>query len=441
MAELGFRTYDEHGRPRRPARVRRRRRPLEGAGTRPRPHPASSPTCPTATPLPPHADAGPSPLDGALDCDADPRRARRDRPRRPVSGEFARSATSTARSAAMLSGEIARELRPRRAPPETRSRSSSPARPASASAPCSRRASTLTLEGDANDYVGKGLSGGRSPSSRRTDATFVGRGELIAGNTVLLRRDRRRAFFRGLAGERFAVRNSGVDAVVEGIGDHGCEYMTGGRVVVLGRTGPQLRRRHERRHRLRARRRRHASTTRCNMELVGFDEIDETDETRSSSLDLRAPPRTRLPGGRAPARDWEATLQRFVKVMPHDYKRALAELAEPRPRRTRPQSARRRPSARRGGSRTGTGSPRDPLPDRAGAGRPLVGAFARLAPARPRPADALADDGRRRRRLVHRRADRLRGSPTARYAGGFLARADRLDGRSCTSSAAAAAAG
>ncbi len=95
----------------------------------------------------------------------------------------------------------------------------------------------LTLVGDANDYVGKGLSGGVLALRPPEDAGFVAEENVIAGNTVLYGATRGRAFFRGLAGERFAVRNSGAYAVVEGIGDHGCEYMTGGVVVVLGPTG------------------------------------------------------------------------------------------------------------------------------------------------------------------------------------------------------------
>ncbi len=98
---------------------------------------------------------------------------------------------------------------------------------------------TFTLHGDANDYAGKGLSGGvfaiRPPEG--TGEHFKAEQNVIVGNTVLYGATGGRAFFRGLAGERFAVRNSGARAVVEGIGDHGCEYMTGGLVVVLGHTG------------------------------------------------------------------------------------------------------------------------------------------------------------------------------------------------------------
>ena len=99
------------------------------------------------------------------------------------------------------------------------------------------RGITLTLEGDANDYIGKGLSGGRIIVYPPAASTFVAEENIIIGNVALYGATSGEAFFRGVAGERFAVRNSGAHAVVEGVGDHGCEYMTGGRVVVLGRTG------------------------------------------------------------------------------------------------------------------------------------------------------------------------------------------------------------
>jgi glutamate synthase (NADPH) large chain len=186
---------------------------------------------------------------------------------------------------------------------------------------------SLTLEGDANDYTGKGMSGGTLVVRPPAEAAFVAEQNVIVGNVALYGATSGRAFFRGLAGERFAVRNSGVIAVVEGVGDHGCEYMTGGRVVVLGPTGLNF-----------------AAgmsggiayvldvdggfRSRCNTELVGFDEI-----TRDEELELRgwiAEHRERT--GSAVAErllaDWERQLARFVKVMPHDYKRAMLELAQ-----------------------------------------------------------------------------------------------------------------
>src|SRR5207245_1143237 len=96
---------------------------------------------------------------------------------------------------------------------------------------------TLRLEGDANDYVGKGLSGGRVVVYPSAQARFAAEENILIGNVALYGATSGEAFFNGVAGERFAVRNSGAVAVVEGVGDHGCEYMTNGRVVVLGRTG------------------------------------------------------------------------------------------------------------------------------------------------------------------------------------------------------------
>jgi glutamate synthase domain-containing protein 2/glutamate synthase domain-containing protein 1/glutamate synthase domain-containing protein 3 len=190
---------------------------------------------------------------------------------------------------------------------------------------------TFELEGDTNDYTGKGLSGGvvSVRPSREMGEHFIAQENVIVGNTVLYGATSGRAFFRGLAGERFAVRNSGAWAVVEGVGDHGCEYMTGGRVVVLGPTGRNF-----------------AAgmsggiayvldedgsfPARCNMGMVGFDEISAAD-----AIDLRAmieehERHTDSPVARDMLTRFEQLLANgsLVKVMPHDYKRVLRELAE-----------------------------------------------------------------------------------------------------------------
>ena len=162
----------------------------------------------------------------------------------------------------------------------------------------------LTLLGDANDYTGKGLSGGVLAVRPPEGATFKAEENVIIGNTVLYGATAGRAFFRGLAGERFAVRNSGASAVVEGVGDHGCEYMTGGRAVVLGPHRPQLRGRHERRRRLRARRGRRASPSRCNMGLVGFDAIEEADALELHELIEEHHLRTQSPVAARVLRAW-----------------------------------------------------------------------------------------------------------------------------------------
>jgi glutamate synthase domain-containing protein 2/glutamate synthase domain-containing protein 1/glutamate synthase domain-containing protein 3 len=185
----------------------------------------------------------------------------------------------------------------------------------------------LTLIGDANDYTGKGLSGGVLAVRPPDDASFVAEENVIIGNTVLYGATSGKAFFRGLAGERFAVRNSGASAVVEGVGDHGCEYMTGGRAVILGPTGRNF-----------------AAgmsggiayvldeggtfAERCNMELVGFDPLEVDDVAALHELIEEHHLRTQSPVAARILREWDAAVRRFVKVMPHDYKRALRELAE-----------------------------------------------------------------------------------------------------------------
>jgi glutamate synthase domain-containing protein 2/glutamate synthase domain-containing protein 3 len=189
---------------------------------------------------------------------------------------------------------------------------------------------TLELEGDANDYTGKGMSGGTLVVRPSREATFRAEDNAIVGNTVLYGATAGKAFFRGLAGERFAVRNSGAVTVVEGIGDHGCEYMTGGRVVVLGPTGLNF-----------------AAgmsggvayvldvdgafRSRCNTELVGFDEITPDDALELRGLVEEHRLRTGSPVAERVLDAWDEELGRFVKVMPHDYKRALLELAQEEP--------------------------------------------------------------------------------------------------------------
>ncbi|MDP9284468.1 MAG: glutamate synthase large subunit [Actinomycetota bacterium] len=183
----------------------------------------------------------------------------------------------------------------------------------------------LTLVGDANDYVGKGLSGGVIVVRPPEDAAYRAEENVIVGNTVLYGATAGRAFLRGIAGERFAVRNSGASAVVEGLGDHGCEYMTGGRVVVIGPTGRNF-----------------AAgmsggiayvidedgqfAERCNTQLVALEGLDDADAGEVRELLLEHVERTGSPVAQALLDDWSPL--RFVKVIPHDYQRALAELRE-----------------------------------------------------------------------------------------------------------------
>jgi glutamate synthase domain-containing protein 2/glutamate synthase domain-containing protein 1/glutamate synthase domain-containing protein 3 len=185
----------------------------------------------------------------------------------------------------------------------------------------------LTLIGDANDYTGKGLSGGVVSVRPPEEVTFKAEENVIVGNTVLYGAIAGRAFFRGLAGERFAVRNSGALAVVEGVGDHGCEYMTGGRIVVLGPTGRNF-----------------AAgmsggiayvldedgtfADRCNLELVDLEAVEPGDVHELSGLIEEHHLRTLSPVAARVLAEFNALLPRFVKVMPRDYKRVLREQAD-----------------------------------------------------------------------------------------------------------------
>ena len=182
------------------------------------------------------------------------------------------------------------------------------------------------LIGDANDGVGKGLSGGELSIRPAPDAAFVPEEASAIGNVALYGATSGRLFVRGRAGERFAVRNSGAQAVVEGVGDHGCEYMTGGRVVVLGSSGRnfaagmsggiayvlQPRELFE---------------SLCNLEMVSLGPLDpgiEADAVRALIAEHAA--RTDSSVARALLEDWETARARFVRVMPREYARALAEV-------------------------------------------------------------------------------------------------------------------
>jgi glutamate synthase domain-containing protein 2/glutamate synthase domain-containing protein 1/glutamate synthase domain-containing protein 3 len=186
---------------------------------------------------------------------------------------------------------------------------------------------TLSLRGETNDYAGKGLSGGIIAVRPPERARFLAEENMIVGNTVLYGAIAGRAFFRGLAGERFAVRNSGATAVVEGLGDHGCEYMTGGRVVVLGPTGRNfaagmsggLAYVYDKARRF---------ADRCNLELAELEPLDEDDESEVKSLISEHVARTGSMVGRNLLASWDRARERFVKVMPRDYKRVLAAQTE-----------------------------------------------------------------------------------------------------------------
>jgi glutamate synthase (NADPH/NADH) large chain len=221
---------------------------------------------------------------------------------------------------------------------------------------------TFELEGDANDYVGKGLSGGRLIVYPPKESPLIPEENIIIGNTVMYGSITGEAYFRGVAGERFCVRNSGATAVVEGVGDHGCEYMTGGTVVVLGKAGRNF-----------------AAgmsggiayvldeegdfTQRCNLAMVELEPIPDEDHAAAdtgSTGELEGHGKVKIDhvGGHDDAilkgliqrhllytgserarrvlENWTAYLPKFVKVMPLEYRRALSEMAADQAKREQP---------------------------------------------------------------------------------------------------------
>jgi glutamate synthase (NADPH/NADH) large chain len=183
---------------------------------------------------------------------------------------------------------------------------------------------TLELEGDANDYFGKGLSGARLVIYPSKEASYVPEENIIVGNVAFYGSTSGEAFIRGKAGERFCVRNSGVNAVVEGVGDHGCEYMTGGTVVILGDTGRNF-----------------AAgmsggfafvydvkgnfMNNCNQEMVDLDPLTKEDVWHLQDMILRHYNYTGSTVAKFVLDDFENQLKNFIKVFPKDFKRAITE--------------------------------------------------------------------------------------------------------------------
>ena len=180
----------------------------------------------------------------------------------------------------------------------------------------------MRLYGDANDYFGKGLSGGRLVVRPPLEAPFAAEEQIIAGNVILYGATAGEVFIRGQVGERFCVRNSGATAVVEGVGDHGCEYMTGGLVVVLGPTGRNFA----------------AGMSggvayvydptrtfgqRVNPEMVDVEPLDPSDSFMVRSLVERHGVETESAVAARLLEHWDTEVLEFVKVMPRDYRRIL----------------------------------------------------------------------------------------------------------------------
>jgi glutamate synthase (NADPH/NADH) large chain len=187
---------------------------------------------------------------------------------------------------------------------------------------------TLELEGDANDYVGKGLAGGTLAVRPPVESPFRADDQVIVGNVVLYGATSGKAFFNGRGGERFAVRNSGAVTVVEGVGDHGCEYMTGGIVIVLGTTGRNFA----------------AGMSggeafvfdedanfehRCNKEMVELETVEPADADRIRSYLEEHLQRTGSRKATELLDSWESVVPKFVKVMPSEYRRALEAQESP----------------------------------------------------------------------------------------------------------------
>jgi len=185
---------------------------------------------------------------------------------------------------------------------------------------------TLTLEGDANDYIGKGLSGGKIIVYPPCNSSFVPEENILVGNVVLYGATQGEAYFRGIAGERFCVRNSGVNTVVEGVGDHGCEYMTGGRVVIIGKTGRNF-----------------AAgmsggiayvldeagdfAVKCNQAMVDLDSMEDDEDLDIVRTLLNNHAKyTQSSVAKRILDDWDTYIGKFVKVMPKDYKRVLSAI-------------------------------------------------------------------------------------------------------------------
>ena len=190
---------------------------------------------------------------------------------------------------------------------------------------------SFTLEGNTNDYLGKGLSGAKLIIKKPAKADFLAENNIIVGNVCLFGAVNGQAYINGIAGERFAVRNSGATAVVEGVGDHCCEYMTGGKVIVLGKTGrnfaagmsggiayvydPETK----------------FSNGLCNTETIEFEYISEEDAAELKAIIEKHVLYTESKKGAKLLADWDTSIDNFVKVMPTEYKRALERIASEEP--------------------------------------------------------------------------------------------------------------
>ena len=187
---------------------------------------------------------------------------------------------------------------------------------------------TMRVEGETNDYLGKGLSGAKLIVKPAKTSTYVAKDNIITGNVTLYGAVKGEAYINGIAGERFCVRNSGVKAVVEGVGDHGCEYMTGGVAVILGETGRNFAAGMSGGVAYVLDKSGKFQDLNCNMEMVGFEKVEvDADVAELKELITNHFNYTGSPLAEEILNNWEASLGQFVKVMPHDYKIALERIA------------------------------------------------------------------------------------------------------------------
>ena len=268
-----------------------------------------------------HCEAQDHKLEEALDLELIKQAKAALEQRKPVEIE-ANVSNSHRAVGAMLSGEVAKRYGDEGLPQDTIKVKLTGSAGQSFGAFLSRGI-TFNLEGDSNDYLGKGLCGGRIIVRPPARATFTPEENIIVGNVLLYGATGGDIYVRGVAGERFGVRNSGANAVVEGIGDHGCEYMTGGRVVVLGPTGRNF-----------------AAgmsggiayvddetgdfASRCNMDMVELGVVEEQSDMATLRLLIEAHSQfTDSSKARMVLDAWDSVIQKFVRVMPVAYKAVL----------------------------------------------------------------------------------------------------------------------
>jgi glutamate synthase (NADPH) large chain len=228
---------------------------------------------------------------------------------------------------AMLSGEIARRYGSAGLPDDTLTINFTGSAGQSFGAFLAKGV-TLTLEGDANDYVGKGLSGGKIVVYHPKGSSYAAHENMIVGNVVLYGATSGEVYFSGRAGERFGVRNSGATAVVEGVGSHGCEYMTNGTVVVLGPTGKNFAAGMSGGIAYVLDETGDFAATKCNKAIVDLEELAQEDDDVVQGLIRKHVEATESVRGAMILEEWATYGPRFVKVFPQDYKRVLAKQRE-----------------------------------------------------------------------------------------------------------------